>query len=122
MVVMDDPFVAIDDMIAGTLTTPEMDTFKTIYPSILQASRAEVLNTFLEGEVKIPYNQILSMSLFLGMDLQNSLNPESIANNQASYRVQEQQQMQQPQSRSSGGTPQRTTKQYTTKAQRLATV
>jgi hypothetical protein len=122
MTVMDDPFVAIDEMIAGTLTSPEMDTFKTIYPEIFQASQAEVLDTFLQGNVKIPYNQTLSMSLFMGMDLQSSLSSENIANNQAGYRAQEQQQQEQAQPRSSGGIPQSSTKKFTTKAQRLATL
>ena len=119
MAVMDDPFIAVDDMIEGTLTSSEIDTFKQIYPTLFQYVQAEILDLFTSGEIKPSYNQTMAMSLFMGMDFNSSLNADYIANNQAAYQLADQQAEQQPNVK---GTPKAVKKTTTTKAERLATL
>jgi hypothetical protein len=67
----------------GMLSSEEMETLQTVYPSLLSSMQAAVMEQLSDKMASdkasdIPYSTKLSLSMFLGQDLMPSLEPENI--------------------------------------------
>lgn len=70
----------------GTLTAEHMATLQAVYPKLLDQMRSEVLTNLSKHMAKkdasIPYRTRLSLSAFLGQDLDRSLDPRFMLSTQ----------------------------------------
>lgn len=77
---------SVFDMIkTGTLTSQAVEAIRTVYPSYYQAVSQSLIDKISGAKGKenpIPYRTRMTLSLFLGTDLDNSTTPVSIAMNQ----------------------------------------
>lgn len=69
----------------GALTPDDVATIKNVHPDMYamlsQKLSDEILNATAKGK-KIPYSMRMSLSLFLGQDLDSTMTPQSILSNQ----------------------------------------
>jgi hypothetical protein len=79
--VIDDPLSVLDDMESGTLTRDHMDTMKKVYPYLYQELRTRIMQEAGKDR-NFSYQQRLSLSIATGADLDGSIRPASILNNQ----------------------------------------
>lgn len=71
----------------GTLLPEHMEAVQTVYPKLMHDMQLQVMNDLTEfmGKGKsLPYKNKMSLSLFLGQDLDDSLEQQRIAMNQMS--------------------------------------
>ena len=83
--VVENPTNALKQVASGTITPETMETLKVVYPKMLQEMQKEVTSKLVDHMSKgkkLPYNRKLSLSMFLGSDLVNSLDPKSMLANQ----------------------------------------
>jgi hypothetical protein len=69
----------------GNLTYETMDTVRALYPSIAEQVTANVVEQLQQRKTPPPYQEVVQLSLLLGMPLDESLRPEKIAQIQDSY-------------------------------------
>lgn len=95
------PLVTLNYLHQGQLTSQDVITLKTIYPALYgrlsQQITSQLAETLTKGE-EIPYETRMGLSLFLGMNLDSSMMPQSIV---AAQPLPEQQEQSKPQ----GGKP-----------------
>lgn len=85
--VVEDPVTTLAHVKSGTLTAEHMTALQTVYPQIYQEMASGLYNEIADRSSKkdgldIPYATKMSMSLFLGHDLVDGLDPTSIGSNQ----------------------------------------
>lgn len=79
------PTNALHDVARGTLVPETMEALSAVYPKMLsemQSSVMDKMTTVMAKEKLIPYRTKLSLSMFLGSDMVNSLDPKSMLANQ----------------------------------------
>ncbi len=79
--IVENPTKALDQVASGTIVPETMETLSVVYPKMLQEMRMAVTDKLTETmgkEIAIPYRTKLALSLFLGSDMVNSLNPKSM--------------------------------------------
>ncbi len=82
---VENPTAALYSVAHGTLIPETMETLSVVYPKMLNDMRQSVMGKMTESISKkkvIPYKTKLSLSLFMGEDLVESLNPVSMIGNQ----------------------------------------
>lgn len=83
--IVEDPTHALHQVASGTLVPETMETLASVYPKLLANMQTAVMNKMTDVMGKgspIPYRTKLSLSMFLGNDLVNSLDPKSMLANQ----------------------------------------
>jgi hypothetical protein len=79
------PLLLLDHLHKGILTTEDITTVKTIYPSLYNAVGQELLRQAIDAKQKgkkVPYHVRMGMSLLLGQPLDASMSPEALMLNQ----------------------------------------
>ena len=66
LAVANDPFHVLEELKAGTLTAPQVAVLAAINPDLLQKMRGEVIKLSMEKNVKLPYQQRVTMGVLLG--------------------------------------------------------
>lgn len=83
--IVENPTHILDQVRTATLTPEAVETLQTVYPKLLDEMRTSVidhLTDHLSKEKEIPYRVRMSLSMFLGQDLDHTLDQQSIAANQ----------------------------------------
>lgn len=83
--VVEDPFVALNEVKMGTLTASTIETLQNVYPKLYEEMQSSVMDELTHQVSKgklIPYQTRMALSLFLNQDLDSSLEPQSIMANQ----------------------------------------
>lgn len=78
---VNDPTGALFDVSHGTLVPETMEALTAVYPKLLSEMNVSIVDKMSSHMAKgqhIPYRKKLSLSLFLGTDLVNSLDPKSM--------------------------------------------
>jgi len=86
--VIDDPLSVLEDLEAGTLTRDHMDTMKKVYPYFYEELRTRILQESGKNR-NFSYQQRLMLSIATGADLDSSIQPGNILNNQKIFMQQE---------------------------------
>lgn len=97
--VMQAPLRALDHVAKGTLDPIHVQALEAVYPKLTQHMRTKVLEGIASRTAAgktIPRHTRLALSLFLGSPLDSSVNPETIAANQATMAQAPKQQDQMP--------------------------
>lgn len=98
--IAEQPLVVLKKIHKGTLTSKDIKDLTAMYPEVrnmlLTAMTKEIVNIKSEGK-QIPFNLRKSLSLFTGMPLDKTLQPQSIQAAQATYQPQQMPQSQLPQ-------------------------
>jgi hypothetical protein len=89
--VLMDPFSVLDDLQTGTITADHMEALNTLYPKIYESMRMRFLQQAMEREVKVPYGLRMKLALFLGADIEESIQPQKLLGLQSSFYQQGQQ-------------------------------
>lgn len=82
------PLMAMEHLKDGTLTLSDIETLSMVHPvsyRIMQQKLTEKLIDNMAIAKNIPYKTRLSLSLFLGMPLESSMNPQNIMSNQDAF-------------------------------------
>ena len=66
LAVANDPFHVLEELKAGTLTAPQVATLSVLNPDLLQKMRGELIKISMEKNVKLDYQQRLTMGILLG--------------------------------------------------------
>lgn len=84
---VENPLSVLDHVKSATLTPEALETMINVYPKLYDQMRTEVLGhmtNFISkhGPEEVPYKTKMSLSLFMGQDMDNSLAQPNIASNQ----------------------------------------
>lgn len=71
--VINNPFVVIKSLENGTLSKPQMEALKNIYPIIYEQMRGKIMESAYDGNENMPYDARLKLSLLMGEPLDNSI-------------------------------------------------
>lgn len=87
MQIIDAPATAIDELERGTLTSEHVEVLKSIYPSIYQAMRNEIIRQAQDSEesAKLSYSKRLQMGLLFDVPTDESLIPSNILGLQSNF-------------------------------------
>lgn len=80
------PLLAVQAIKDGDITSKDITTFKTIYPSLYASVSKNLLSSVIDQKSKetdIPYHIKMGLSLFLGQPLDSTMTPQSILANQS---------------------------------------
>jgi hypothetical protein len=80
------PLIVLDKMKNGTLSSTDIKTLSTLYPSLYARMQQKVMGEIVTTQQKdktIPYKTKMALSLFMGQALDSSLQPASIISSQA---------------------------------------
>lgn len=108
--IVEDPTKALYQVAAGSIIPETMETLTAVYPKLLADMQLQVMDE-LSGHIAkkkdLPYRRKLALSMFVGMDLVDSLDPASMLTSQgvlssASRAKQEQERMQGTSAKPSG--------------------
>lgn len=83
--VVEDPFVAFDQIREGTIGPETVETLNIVYPGLYQTMKGHLLDVMTDKLAKkeeIPYQLKQSISFFFDQPLDRSLSPQSILQNQ----------------------------------------
>lgn len=101
--IADNPLTVLNHIKTKTLTQDDVDTVKTLYPSLYQGLVSKITSSVIEQQAKgktIPYDMRTQLSRFIGQPLDSTQTPEFIrsmqSNNQATQPQQATQPVQQP--------------------------
>lgn len=81
------PLSILKDAVAGTLTGHGVEAVSTVYPSLFQEIKTHVMDQMTQAKGAVPYKQRMMLSLLLGMDVDGTMHPASIMQNQAAMAV-----------------------------------
>jgi hypothetical protein len=76
------PTTILKDAVAGTLTAHGVEAVQTVYPGLFQEIKEHVLDQLTRSPGAVPYKQRMMLSLLLGMDVDGTMKPASIMQNQ----------------------------------------
>jgi hypothetical protein len=79
--IAEQPLVALKSIKEGTLTPEDVKTFKIIYPALYAGVAQKLTNEMINHVSKdqlVPYKTRLSLSLFLGQNLDSTMTPQAI--------------------------------------------
>jgi hypothetical protein len=83
---VEDPTSILKQAAAGTLTPEAVEAVKAVYPELYDRMSQAALEKISSHRGPVPYRSKLMLSFMLGTDLDGTLNPASIARNQATIR------------------------------------
>ena len=104
LAIVEQPLMILKHLKDGTLQHSDIGTMQAVYPDFyngLKTKLIEHLGNHLANGNKVPYNQAIGMSLFLGQPLDSSMQPMVMVANQATH---EPKQMPAPQGSAPKGT------------------
>lgn len=79
------PLDILKELKNGTITKESLETVQTVYPKLVGQIQKAISDNLNEKNVaKMPYQQKLMISAFLGMDISNTLHQQNIASAQIS--------------------------------------
>jgi len=73
LAVANDPFHALEELKAGTLSASQVATLAVINPDILQKMRSELIRVSMDKHAKLDYQQRLTMGIMLGEKIDEGL-------------------------------------------------
>jgi len=77
---VENPLKVMDQLRRGDLTKESMETLQTVYPKLLSQMQNSIMEKMSDKTIaKMPYQQKLLVSAFLGTDLTTSLSQQNIA-------------------------------------------
>lgn len=83
---VENPTDVLKHVAAGTLTPEHLETLSTVYPTLFSEMKSTVMEHLMDHmgkpEFEMPYKKRQSLAMFLGQDLDGSLNPQTIQTNQ----------------------------------------
>lgn len=83
---VENPTDVLKHVAAGTLTPEHLETLSTVYPTLFSEMKSTVMEHLMDHmakpEFELPYKKRQALAMFLGQDLDGSLNPQSIQTNQ----------------------------------------
>lgn len=83
---VENPTDVLKHVAAGTLTPEHLETLSTVYPTLFSEMKSTVMEHLMDNmakpEFELPYKKRQALAMFLGQDLDGSLNPQSIQTNQ----------------------------------------
>lgn len=84
---VEDPLSTLNEMKSGMLTKESIETLTQVYPELYQEMKTQVISKISDHMAKskkepLSYGTKLSLSMFLNVDLDNSLRQNNIATNQ----------------------------------------
>lgn len=87
---VDNPLSVMDMISSGFLMTEHLETLANVYPGLYNEMKSTVMDTMTEyvakrGTDSIPLKTRIGLSLFLGQNLDNCLEPKSIIANQSGF-------------------------------------
>ncbi len=80
--IIEDPVAALKQVKQGTLTKHTMEALAAVHPQLLEDMQHAVLSS-INPKKKLPYSVQMSLSMFLGMPMNQQMLPMSIMSNQA---------------------------------------
>ncbi len=83
--VVEDPFIVLDELARGTLTSSHVDALKNVYPGLYRMLSEKVSVAAASQEVPMDYSQRMKLSLALGVNLDDSTSPRSVAYYQSTF-------------------------------------
>jgi hypothetical protein len=86
LLISEQPLVVLHHIKAGTLTSEDVSTLKSLYPGLYSRLNQKLTNEVIELSNKgehVPYRTRLGLSLFMGQPLDSSMSPQSIQMNQS---------------------------------------
>lgn len=81
-----DPTALLKHVHRGDLTPEHVEAVRTVYPQLFQQMTQDLLEEAASSRTPVPYTARVMLGLATGTDLDGSLNPASIARNQAILR------------------------------------
>jgi hypothetical protein len=69
----------------GTLTPLDVEAVKTVHPALFVKMQEGLLGQIMNQKGKVPYRSRLMLSMVLGQDVDGTLAPKSVAQNQVTY-------------------------------------
>lgn len=89
------PTAALGQITDGTLTPETIETLTTVYPRMYQEMKGAITEELTNVKERPDYQRRLMLSMFLGQNVDDSLEPASIAANQQAFGASQQQPPQQ---------------------------
>lgn len=81
-----DPLSILDHVKNGTLTKQHIETIQAVYPALLKNIQNKIAEQLSDKTLKkIPYKTKISLTKFLGVPLDATLQPQSMLNNQMNF-------------------------------------
>lgn len=86
---VENPSIALKEIRGGTLTPEHIETLHVVMPMIYNEMKQEILGHLAElpKDKEIPYPRKVALSLFLGQDLDDSLEQPMISQNQMALQI-----------------------------------
>lgn len=79
------PHSVLDSLKNNTISIDQIEAMSAVHPDMLDAMRIEIMNHIVGLKTPPPYQKKLSLSIFLGQDVDSSLKPQMINANQISF-------------------------------------
>lgn len=79
---VENPVSVLKKIKTGLLTSEEVDALKAVHPSLYSDMQTKIMEKVSGHKGLIPYKTRSSLSLFMGQDLDGTINPKSILQNQ----------------------------------------
>lgn len=83
------PAAVVQHIAEGTVTDEEIETLRSVYPSIYAQLQQKTMSAIVENGVKIPYEQRQMLSIALDIPADPSMAPDYILTLQQSFEVEE---------------------------------
>lgn len=83
--VVEDPFVVLDELEAGTLTRSHVEALEAVYPQIATYMKDKIVDEVFTKPTDIPYTQRLKLSLLLGEDLDPTVSGKELTYYQTTF-------------------------------------
>lgn len=85
---IENPLTILKQVRSGILNKESMEAVQVVYPALLKEMQTAVMSKIADKDpAKIPYQNKVMLSFFLGTDLVNGISGNSIVANQASFRA-----------------------------------
>ena len=68
----------LQDVERGTITPEAAETLREVYPALFGEVRMRLFSRAAELEAKLPYRQVVNLSLLFDVPLDDSLRPENL--------------------------------------------
>jgi hypothetical protein len=79
LVAVQDPYSVLEDMAAGQVTREAVEALQAVYPQLLDDTRQRLMQRLATHGTALDYRQRLSLSHVLGMPVDASMKPETVA-------------------------------------------
>lgn len=82
---VDAPLSVLDSLKDNSISVEQIETLNAVYPELYNSMRFQIMEKVVSLKADLPYQKKLSLSMFLGKDVDSSLKPQMIQANQQSF-------------------------------------